>query len=147
MAAALPPRPPLRKHPHLPQVPTALSTPEGLPWITRSPWRAQLLIKASSSSVHLKGKKMTPTHSRNQQAPSDGEVGQRPWATQKQRGPYQAPGCCRKPQHRESPPCAASFQRGAGIALHSAQRHSGLFGTASGEGGSKIRGKILALAW
>lgn len=56
---------------HVPQVPTALSTPEGLPWITPSPWKAHLLIKVSSSSVHLKGKKMTPVHNRDQHVQSD----------------------------------------------------------------------------
>lgn len=50
------------QHTHVPQVPTALSTPEGLPWITHSPWKAHLLIKVSSSSAHLKGKKITPVH-------------------------------------------------------------------------------------
>lgn len=56
---------------HIPQVPTALSTPEGLPWITRSPWKAQLLIRLISSSGHLEGKKRTQIHNQNQQARSD----------------------------------------------------------------------------
>lgn len=38
---------------HLPQVLTALSTPEGFPWITLSPWKAHLLISSKLSSVHL----------------------------------------------------------------------------------------------
>lgn len=32
-----------------PHVPTALSTPEGLPWMIISPWKAQLLISSRSS--------------------------------------------------------------------------------------------------
>lgn len=32
-----------------PHVPTALSTPEGLPWMIISPWKAQLFISSSSS--------------------------------------------------------------------------------------------------
>lgn len=60
-------------HTHVPQVPTALSTPEGLPWITRSPWKAQLLIRVISSSVHLEGKKKTQNHPK-QRTRSDRET-------------------------------------------------------------------------
>lgn len=40
---------------------TALSTPEGLPWITLSPWKAHSLITSRSSAVHLKTQKFTFT--------------------------------------------------------------------------------------
>lgn len=128
MSAALPRHQPLLSthihcwgaaNTHIPQVPTALSTPEGLPWITRSPWKAQLLIKFSSSSVHLKGKKMTPTHNQNQHMQSDREKHQRLQEIQKQREPYKAPSCCGKPQHRKFPLCAAFFQQRVGITVYS----------------------------
>lgn len=127
-AAAPPPHQPLLSIPiqcwgvanaHVPQVPTALSTPEGLPWITRSPWKAQLLIKVSSSSVHLKGKKMTPIHNQNQHMQSDREKHQRPQEIQKQQEPHKAPSCCGKPRHHKFPLCAASFRQRVGIAVYS----------------------------
>lgn len=37
----------------LPHVPTALSTPEGFPWMILSPWNAHLLISSISTSPHL----------------------------------------------------------------------------------------------
>ncbi len=37
----------------LPHVPTALSTPEGLPWMIFSPMNAHVLISSISSLLHL----------------------------------------------------------------------------------------------
>lgn len=37
----------------LPHVPTALSTPDGFPWMIFSPWNAHLLISSISTSPHL----------------------------------------------------------------------------------------------
>lgn len=87
---------------HIPQVPTALSTPEGLPWITRSPWKAQLLINISSSSVHLKSKKITPIHKQNQNLLSDRAKHQRPQEMEEQRELHKAPSCCGMPSTLDS---------------------------------------------
>lgn len=57
----------------LPQVLTALSTPEGFPWITLSPSKAHLLIDFRSSSGHLSTQRVRGWGSLGQQ--KEGAVG------------------------------------------------------------------------
>lgn len=154
---------------HVPQVPTALSTPEGLPWITRSPWKAQLLINVSSSSVHLKSKKMTQIHKQNQHPLSDRAKHQRLQEMEEQRELHKAPSCCRMPSTPNSLSALYSWWQSkhqTGTRHSSAQQHvetvrrtgaapqrqhqghnwyPGLLLQDSEEGGSKRGEKILTL--
>lgn len=63
-----------------PHVPTALSTPEGLPWMIISPWKAQLLISSRSSWHHLqsfRNERRPPPEDLTSKSPSDPDETQR----------------------------------------------------------------------